>query len=392
MHVRLLKHLPVVLVAVGLAACDDPPTAPTPVTTTTTTTTTTAPPPPPAAPTIGAPGIDSPRDDEQVNTLRPTLVVNNAAADQAGTAVYEFQIADNANFTITPGSFVASYALVVTGSNVPEGGGGKTQWTVDRDLQPTTRYYWRARKILTPTAVSTHGTFTGPYSVVSRVRTRDEPFSRAGALWDPLTIGRSIGAVTGVTFEGTGGARINDLTSNIMYRLAATVSSGEHSMYVDNLDPEHNGDKTKLMFHMEDNGQDPTVNEYRKNVEFRGDDHPEPGLIRLRIITGDPDDHFDSERIYGTFNKAIRYFVRERWGNGRHSIFIAEGGPQGKVVVDASYGYDGTYGPDPHLAYVGAPVGRGGPADASATGIRVSGVFIGTGTRPDSLGSAIDGR
>ena len=71
------------------------------------------------------------------------------------------------------------YRVVPTQGNVAEGGDGKTQFEVPADLQPTTRFYWRAR--------ARQGTVDGPFSATATFRTRIEGYNRAGELFDPLT-------------------------------------------------------------------------------------------------------------------------------------------------------------------------------------------------------------
>ena len=49
----------------------------------------------------------------------------------------------------------------------------------------------------------------------------------------------------------------------------------------------------------------------------------------------------------------------------------------------------GTYAPNPHYAYLGAPVGRSGTEAASIPGTIYRNVWLGNQPRPDSLGSAL---
>src|SRR5262245_37282727 len=85
---------------------------------------------------VGAPTIESPADGDQLDTLRPTLTVRNATADQAGTRIYEFQISDSATFTSATTSSIVGFAATMGKSGVPEGSEGRTAFTPDQDLQP----------------------------------------------------------------------------------------------------------------------------------------------------------------------------------------------------------------------------------------------------------------
>src|SRR5690349_21672096 len=96
--------------AIAAAACGDdpPPTQPTPP----------PPPPPPANPVLTAPRADFPAENEQLQTLRPTLRVINATADQAGSRTYEFQISDDPDFAPASASSIGRYyRLVVAQAN-----------------------------------------------------------------------------------------------------------------------------------------------------------------------------------------------------------------------------------------------------------------------------------
>jgi len=49
----------------------------------------------------------------------------------------------------------------------------------------------------------------------------------------------------------------------------------------------------------------------------------------------------------------------------------------------------GSYSPNPHLAYLGAPTGRSGTESASIAGTIYRNVWLGNRPRPASLGSAL---
>jgi hypothetical protein len=70
-------------------------------------------------PTLTKPTPDSPADGAQLDTKRPTLVVNNGTSTQPSAAkTYEFQISDNSTFTAS-GSFNVWFATTVSGTGVP---------------------------------------------------------------------------------------------------------------------------------------------------------------------------------------------------------------------------------------------------------------------------------
>src|SRR5207248_10190130 len=114
----------VAMVVVACGGKDQSPTSPTTVTA-----------------TLTAPVLDSPAVNEQLDTLRPTLTVKNATADHTGTRTYEFQISDGNNFTSALTSNVTGFAATLGKTGIAEGTDGKTSWTADTGLQPTTVFY-----------------------------------------------------------------------------------------------------------------------------------------------------------------------------------------------------------------------------------------------------------
>jgi hypothetical protein len=72
---------------------------------------------------------------------------------------------------------------------------------------------------------------------------------------------------------------------------------------------------------------------------------------------------------------------------------MVSGGLGGSVMYD--YGMSaprGIYDPNPHVAYLGAPVGRSGTEAASIPGTIYRNVWLSNRPRPESLGSAIEVR
>ena len=145
--------------------------------------------PTPVSATLTAPKVDTPATGSQLDTLRPTLTVQNVTSDQpTGTRTYEFQISDTQAFTASTTQTVNGFNATVGKTGVPEGS-GKTSFTVDADLQPTTMFYWRARAI--------QGTATGPWSDTFQFKSKLVGFNRGGELYDPLIHGETIGTLVG---------------------------------------------------------------------------------------------------------------------------------------------------------------------------------------------------
>jgi hypothetical protein len=366
----------VAAIAAGVIGCSDKKTP-------------TAPTPPPVAATVTAPKLDSPAGGAQTDTLRPTLTVQNATSDQTGTRTYQFQVSDTSSFTTAATSSIPGFAATVSKDGVPEGAGGKTSFTVEADLQPTTMFFWRARAI--------QGTVTGPWSDTFQFKSKLVGFNRAGELYDPLIHGVTVGDVVGsVTFIPGEGVQLNNGASYIRYLLPQTITSGEMSMDVKNLRPNGPGDKTKVMGMQEGQG-DYIVNPYRVDIQYRGSSGFPPNAITFRALYGDADDldvRYEPDtatRFASVFalNPSLVYHWKATWGS-EFRVTVQEGGNKGATFYNVGVkSPDGTYRPTPHYAYAGAPTGRSGAESASIPGAIYRNVWIGNRPRPDTLGSAL---
>lgn len=342
--------------------------------------------------TLTQPAIETPANNQQLDTLRPTLTVRNATSSQAGTRTYEFQISDSTGFTSALTSHVTGFAATISQTGVAEGAGGTTSFTPPQDLQPTTLFYWRARAI--------QGATTGPWSETGRFRSKLVGFMRAGELYDPLVHGETVGERIGsTTFVPGRGLQLNDGVSFVRYRLPQTVLTGEFSMDVEGLRANGPGDKAKV-FGMQEGDTDFITNDYRIDIQYRGVQGFPPNAIQWRVIYGDADDldvryEPDTAKRFASvyeLNAATTYHWKFTWGpNIRLEVFT--GGLGGGVMYD--YGMPaprGTYDPNPHVAYLGAPVGRSGTESASIPGTIYRNVWLSNRPRPASLGSAVEVR
>jgi hypothetical protein len=361
-------------IAVAGAGCgkDSAPTTPTPV-----------------AANVTAPALDSPANDEQLDNLRPVLTVRNATSDQAGTRMYEFQISDNTGFAASTTSNIAGFAATVGKSGVTEGSGGKTSFTPDTDLQPTTLFYWRARAV--------QGTATGPWSATATFRSKLVGFLRAGELYDPLIHGETVGERIGsTTFIPGKGIQLNNGQSFVKYLLPQTITDGEFSMDVEGLRANAPGDKTKV-FGMQEGQDDFITNKFRVDIQYRGTAGFPPNAITFRMLYGDSGDldvRYEpptDKRNNSVFllHPSTTYHWKFTWGS-RIDLVVREGGITGPAFYD--YGMlspHGRYTPSPHYAYLGAPVGRSGGESASIAGTIYRNVWLSNRPRPASLGSAL---
>jgi hypothetical protein len=349
----------------------------------------TQPTPPPVQnpPRLTAPSADTPSNNAQLDTLRPTLTVRNGSSDQAGTRTYEFQISDNADFAAA-GFAARGYRVVVNKTGVAEGN-GTTSVTIDEDLQPTTRLYWRSRMV--------QGSTTSEWSAAQSFKTKLVGFNRPGELYDPLIHGETVGTIVGsATFIPGKGLQLNNGQSHVRYLLPQTVAIGEYSMDVEGLRANAPGDKAKV-FGMQEGQGDFITNDYRIDIQYRGTTGVPPNAIQWRVIYGDADDldvRYEpdtAKRFASVFllNPAQTYHWKFTWGP-EIRLQMIDGGLTGTPLYD--YGMSaprGRYTPASHYAYLGAPVGRSGTESASIAGTIYRNVWLGSTPRPQSLGSAL---
>ncbi len=348
--------------------------------------------PTPVAANLTAPALESPANDVQLDTLRPELTVKNVTSDQTGSRTYEFQVADNTGFTASTVSNVEGFAATIGKTGVAEGTGGKTTYIPEADLQPTTVFYWRARAI--------QGSVTSPWSATGTFRSKLVGFLRAGELYDPLiheeTVGQRVGATTFI--KGVG-LRLDTGQSYVKYLLPQTITNGEFSMDVLGLQANAPGDKAKV-FGMQEGQDDFITNRYRVDIQYRGTTGVPPNAIQWRVLYGSATDlnvRYEpdtAKRFASVFllNPATVYHWKATWGSD-FRLVMRDGGVSGTTLYD--YGLStprGTYAPNPHYAYLGAPVGRSGNESASIAGTIYRNVWLGNRPRPASLGSALVGR
>jgi hypothetical protein len=340
-------------------------------------------------PRLTAPATEAPSADEQLNTLRPTLIVKNGTSDQAGSRTYEFQISDTPDFSTAVTSYITSFNVTVARTGIAEGADGRTTFTPDGDLQPTTRFYWRARM--------TQGATVSEWSAVGKFRSKLVGFIRDGALFDPLIHGETVGERIGsTTFIPGKGLMLNSVSSFVRYRLPRAVVSGEYSMDVEGLTANGPGDKPKV-FGMQEGTTEFVTNDYRVDVQYRGVKGAPVNAIYWRVIYGDGSDdalRYETDRARREasvvlLNPSTTYHWKFTYGS-EIRLIVLDGGMTGAPLYDFGMpATRGRYDPNPHVAYLGAPVDRSGAASASIAGTIYRNVWLGAQPRPDSLGSAL---
>ncbi len=333
--------------------------------------------------TVTAPVPESPANDLQLDTLRPTLIVRNGTSTGTGPRTYEFQVSDTSDFTTSVSANVAGLAVVISQAGVAEGTGGTTSFTPGTDLQPSTRMYWRARL--------TEGGATSGWSAAAQFRTRLVGFNRAGELYDPLIHGETIGTRVGsTTFLDSRGLRVDNATSWVRYVLASTVTHGEISVEVEGLRPDSPGMKSRI-FSMMDGGSNLFRSKFLFNVQYRGVSGNPDNAISYKVLMGDSDLKFEpsfSQRAEGVrrLNPDTTYLWTATWGS-EFRLTVREGGVGGPVIYDRTQDTSGTYNPSPQAVYLGA--NDAAQESGSYPGAIYRNLWVGNRPRPESLGSAL---
>jgi hypothetical protein len=340
---------------------------------------------------ITAPTPDSPADGAAAGSYRPTLVVRNGTSDPNGVRLYEFQVSDRSDFAVASTRGLVPFAVVANKSGVPEGTNGTTSFTPDFDLQPTTRLYWRARIV--------QGAAASDWTATRSFTTPVAGFNLPGQLYDPLVGGSTIGTPVGSTSWVAGkGIRLNDGNAYVRYQLAQPINGGEFSMEIEGLHPGGPGPKLKV-FSMSDGTGDVYRSSYLLVAQYRGVSGNPDNAIAFKALLGDPayklEPDFGSRGVVA-LDPSRAYFWKGTWGNFfRLQVQDGINGPFiynfGLTLPDIGFSANAaTYNPTPHFAYLGANNGPFGEEDGSFPGAIYRNVWIGTGPRPTSLGSALE--
>jgi hypothetical protein len=385
--VNPFRILPALLVVVVVSACSsNSSTISTPAPTPTPTPT-----PTPVAPTLTKPTPVTPLDVAQLDNVRPTVTVDNGTSNQTTPAkTYDFQIADNSAFTLNA-NFNEWYATTVVGTSVPEDPSGRTSFTPTADLQPTTKYYWRARLV--------QGSTNSDWSDVRTFTTKRVGYNRPGALYDPLVNSETIGTISGsrnVTWVPGQGIRINDQFAYVLYTLPQTYSSGEMSAEVTGLAPNGEPGKGRIFSILDRLNVLSSAAKYSINVQYRGADGVPSDCITFKSILGDNDHSVEAADRYRNIfhlDPSKVYLFSVFWTPTSVRVVVKEGGATGFVLYDElATATSGTtnWNPDVMYAYVGTSNANYTSVDGSRVGMIFRNFWVGSTPRPASLGSALD--
>jgi hypothetical protein len=316
---------------------------------------------------VSAPVPQSPINGQAITSGNDiTLVVTNSTTSFTTPVAlsYRFEVYD------------ASGNRVYSSPPIAGGSAGTTSHLLSDSaaLEGEKRYTWRAR-------AEFEGE-TGPWSdSAAFIAPNTTGYIRGNELYDPLINGKSVGDVHGpVTFIPGVGAKLESQLSYISYQLPQTLTDGEFSILITGMPTNTEGDKTKL-FAMGEGYSDIVTNDRRMTVEKRGNP---AGVVAFRFITHDDQvDTVGAERVKVNFNESQHYFWQATWRSNRFNLLINEGGVLGRTIYNFGKPFKGrAYDPNPHVIYVGAPVGRSGPTAASVDHVIVRQVWVSGRPRP----------
>jgi len=310
---------------------------------------------------VSAPTPQSPINNAQPDSVSFVAAKSASTFNSSTPLSYEFEIKNSA------GANVCGSPTVVGGGS----GATVTYTPAGCTLEFDTAHTWRVRAAV--------GNGRGPWSATANFRAPSGGYIRDNEVFDPLTNGRTVGDIVGpVTFIPGVGVRLEDFNSHIRYRLPRTMVTGEFSMIITGMATNTEGDKTKV-FAMSEGLSDLITNERRFTVEKRGD--PE-GIVAWRFISHEQQiDTEGAERQFVSFDPNQAYLWTATW-NGTFRVTVQRGGA---TIYNQAKSYRGAYDPDPHYAFIGAPVGRSGPSAATVPGMIVRNVWISQRARPAGL-------
>jgi hypothetical protein len=311
-----------------------------------------------------APSPVSPVNGAQPDTL--TLTTNKATAkfNSSVPLSYEFEIK------------TAAGAVVSGCSSTVAGDGDTVSYTPTCALEFDTAHTWRVRAV--------YAGASGPWSSSASFKTPSGGYISGNEVFDPLTNGKTAGDLHGgVQFISGEGAKLLDHDSFIRYRLPVNLQQGEFSMMIKGADEGSEGDKSKVFAMKEgpDEG-DITNDDYRFTAELRARNYGAPGSVTYRIICGDGVSR-DGGRVQLNFDSSRWYFWKFTWQTGSVRLEVRTDSETGGVIYSSGIGTGShPYRPDPHFLYLGSPIGRAGPLDATLPGGIYKNVWASSRPRP----------
>jgi len=315
-----------------------------------------------------APVLLSPIHDQQAPD-NPTLTAKPTKMDFDGLSAglqYRFEVFNPAGAKIVDSGLLNQPTFQVTDK-----------------LVYRQRHTWRVRAELQGRV--------SPWSETGSFLSFEGGYIRGDEVYDPLYNGETVGQIfNDTTFLGDQGLRLNTNISYVKYAIPTTITTGEFSMEVMGLAANAPGDKSKV-FGMSTDSDDFITDPYRFDVQYRGLNGSPPNAITFRMLYGsaddpnlryEPDTNTRFNSIYLLDPNTV-YFFKATWGRNEVRVLLREGGVNGRSIYEVAVGARlGTYNPQPHFAYLGAPPGRSGAESATVPGVIFRKVWISSRPRP----------
>jgi hypothetical protein len=308
----------------------------------------------------------APVNDEALNSA-PVLTAIASSMKYADPAplLYRFEVFNETGAKVVDSGLVSS-----------------PSYTVSTVLSFRRRHTWRVR-------AEREGA-VGPWSTTASFLSSEGGYIRGNEVFDPLYNGATVGERIGPTsFVPDKGIRLDANTGYVRYVIPQTITSGEFSMEVEGLRPNAPGDKSKV-FGMSTNSGDFITDPFRVDIQYRGAAGFPPNAITFRALYGntdaldvryEPDTATRLSSVY-LLNPSTTYYWKATWGS-EFRVTVREGGINGRIIYNIGVPSPiGTYNPQPHYAYLGAPTGRSGIESASIPGVIYRNVWIGARPRP----------
>jgi len=317
---------------------------------------------------VTPPSPVSPVNDQQVSDT-PTLTVGPSTPKFSSGPLplqYRFEIFNEAGVKAQDSGPVNGTAFKITAV-----------------LDFKKRYTWHARAEYLGAA--------GPWSSTASFISPEGGYIRGNEVFDPLTNGKTVGEALGpTTFIPGKGIRLEDFSAFVRYQIPVTITAGEFSMEIEGLRANAAGNKSKVFGAQQGTG-DFITDPFRMDIQYRGSGGSPPNAITYRVLYGsatklslryEPDTGTRFASVYN-LDPGTTYYWRAAWGSGEFRVTVKQGGINGTPIYDVGVPTpNGTYNPQPMMAYLGAPVGRSGAESASIAGAVYRNVWISARPRP----------
>jgi hypothetical protein len=237
---------------------------------------------------------------------------------------------------------------------------------------------------------------------VRSFKTKVTGYNKPGALYDPLVNGETVGVIGGsrnVTFVPGQGVRLNDLRAYVYYELPQTYSSGEMSVEVSGLAPDGppGEGKQRVMSMLDRLGSIASSSPYSWNVQYRGAGGAPNNCITFKAVLGDNGNSLEvADRFNNIFNldPSTVYLFQAFWTPNSFQVIVKTGGATGPVLYsEKTLAHSPTnWNPAQMFAFLGTNNGEFLEVDGSRIGAIFKNLWVGSSSRPTTLGTAIAAR